>query len=141
MAGAEHDGSGKTATTGLVSRRSFAADLGELAGIRWWVREVVSGAFPGVAAGLLNDVVLVADELATSALRHGEPPFEIALDLSDSGVLVEIGDGDPDPVAPPSPEGGGSALAVVAAVSRRWGQRVDQHGKTVWAELDWPPPD
>ncbi|QWF84378.1 ATP-binding protein [Amycolatopsis sp. CA-230715] len=139
MAGAGRDGD--IATSGLAGRRSFAADLGELARIRWWVREVVSGAFPGVPAGLLNDVVLVADELATNALRHGEPPHEVALDLAGPRVLVEVRDGDPHPVAQQSPESGGGALAVVAAVSSRWGQRVDQHGKTVWAELDWPRPD
>lgn len=137
MAGAGHDGDAASAK--LVSRRSFAADLGELAGIRWWVREVVSSAFPGVPAGLLNDVVLVADELATNALRHGEPPHEVVVDLAGSRVLVEVGDGDPHPVTPQAPENGGGPLAVVAAVSARWGQRVDQRGKTVWAELAWPP--
>ena len=96
--------------------------------------------------GELKDVAaLVVTELVTNAVRHGDEPIELSVDLTDETLRVEVADSDRDVeavhiAAASSDRVTGRGLVLVDGVSQRWGadRRADR-GKTVWAELDTVP--
>lgn len=85
-----------------------------------------------------RDLLTVTVELVTNALSHTRTAsIGVSLQPVPGGVLVEVTDGDgtkhPQPRdAPPLGESG-RGLAIVAALSARWGWRPAGHGKTVFA--------
>jgi anti-sigma regulatory factor (Ser/Thr protein kinase) len=89
---------------------------------------------------LIDDAILVVSELATNAVIHGRSQFSVQLRRIGSNVRVEVLDDcghEPSPAAAPQFATGGRGLSLVAAVSRQWGfERIDDHGKSVWAEFD-----
>jgi anti-sigma regulatory factor (Ser/Thr protein kinase) len=97
------------------------------------------------AIALLDDAALVVAELLANAVQHGSPPLSIAVRAEPSKVRIEVHDANARPPVRPvasSTTMTGRGLALVAAVSARWG--VDRSepdgGKVVWAELE-PTPD
>ncbi|WP_194911441.1 ATP-binding protein [Catenulispora rubra] len=110
--------------------------------VRVWVRSRL-GENPGV-----DDVVLVASELVTNAIRHsasGRPGGAFTLHLSvftdrwhvrvdDAGGLnvprIQAVDDDQDEA--------GRGLAMVASLSLRWGVFGDYRARGVWAEVPIP---
>lgn len=103
---------------------------------RWLDAGQVSGA-------LAHNVVLVASELATNALRHARSGFSVSLSrIEHDRVRVEVFDLDtrlPSPSLPDAEATGGRGLQIVAALSADWGfsteERDGLHGKVVWAEV------
>jgi hypothetical protein len=88
---------------------------------------------------LLGDIKLLAGELLTNAVLHGEPPVYLRLVARPSSLRVEVA--DTSQVAPLRARSSadtmtGRGLALVAAIATRWGTDVNQHGKVVWAEVD-----
>ncbi len=84
--------------------------------------------------------VLVASELVTNAVMHGEPPITLSADWDGQSMLLRVSDGSPDinavRVRRSGPEVmGGRGLLLVESVSRRWGVSEHRDGKSVWAEL------
>ena len=84
---------------------------------------------------------LVVTELVTNAVRHGDEPIELHVDLTDGTLRVEVADSDRhvDDVhiaAGTTDSVTGRGLALVEGFSHRWGAdgQADR-GKTVWAEL------
>lgn len=89
---------------------------------------------------LVDDIQLVVSELTTNALLHARTPFIVTLGASMETVLLEVLDeelaGPVLVVADPSASCG-RGLAIVQALSRRWGVSTrGANGKTVWAEFD-----
>jgi GAF domain-containing protein/anti-sigma regulatory factor (Ser/Thr protein kinase) len=89
-------------------------------------------------AELADDAVLAASELVTNAVLHGGPPVELRLLPVPGGVRVEARDGSRvSPVRPLATMDTmtGRGIALVEAVSARWG--IDQlpDGKAVWCEV------
>ncbi|HEX3908368.1 MAG TPA: SpoIIE family protein phosphatase [Mycobacteriales bacterium] len=87
---------------------------------------------------LATDVEIVVSELATNAVLHGRPPAWLRLTAGDGAVLVETFDGNPvAPVMAMLSEDAmtGRGLALVTAMSTRWGVEPTAEGKRVWAEL------
>ena len=87
----------------------------------------------------LDDVAMLASELATNAVLHGERPIAITVEASADRLRVEVVDAAPSmPVeldAGPELECG-RGLAIVAALAHQWGaERLPGSGKVVWAEL------
>lgn len=87
----------------------------------------------------LDDVAMLASELATNAVLHGERPIAITVEASADRLRVEVVDAAPSmPVeldAGPELERG-RGLAIVAALANQWGaERLPGSGKVVWAEL------
>lgn len=83
-------------------------------------------------------LVLIADELASNALRHGGAPVAAALSRLDDEWLVAVSDASPD--VPPTPAQGrdpgkgGFGLYLVADLSVRHGwTSVGRGQKTAWA--------
>ncbi|GCD95938.1 ATP-binding SpoIIE family protein phosphatase [Embleya hyalina] len=84
---------------------------------------------------------LVVSELVTNALRYGgDGPITLRLIRGD--VLVcEVSDGSntqPRLRRARTTDEGGRGLFLVAQLTRRWGSRYRQHGKTIWAEQSLP---
>jgi serine phosphatase RsbU (regulator of sigma subunit)/anti-sigma regulatory factor (Ser/Thr protein kinase) len=88
---------------------------------------------------LTDDAELVASELATNAILHGEGVVRVAVDPVDDGVRLEVHDRTrvPPVLALASADAmTGRGLRLVAAVASRWGVEAVDDGKVVWAELE-----
>jgi len=95
----------------------------------------------GLPDPIAADLELVVTELVTNAIRHGEPPVDVELDLTDSVVRGEVLDGSATPPRPnPRPDDrGGFGLTIVAQCTSRWGTemvRSGRHRKQVWFEIE-----
>jgi hypothetical protein len=101
------------------------------------------GAVPGA-----DIVELVASELAANAVLHsnsGEPGGQFTLHVAtfQTHFRVRVDDAGGD-TEPQSPRGGagwdecGRGLALVAALSSRWGVLGDRYARAVWAEISIP---
>lgn len=85
-----------------------------------------------------DDAQLVASELVTNALMHGEGALVLRASVEDSKVHVSVTDsGDELPeVLPLDPSRiGGLGLIVVGRIASNWGVAPFPGGKTVWAAL------
>jgi len=124
-------------------RRSFPGAAAELKHLRHWL----AGLLPDIPAR--DDVVTIAVELATNAVRHsatGRGGF-FAAEISwrrHPGVLrLAVTDGGA-PQGPRWPTGacplgeGGRGLYLVSALASRTGDYGDHRSRQVWAELPWP---
>ncbi|MFF1543500.1 SpoIIE family protein phosphatase [Streptomyces sp. NPDC058291] len=85
---------------------------------------------------------LIVSELVTNAIRHGEPPVQLRL-IHDRRLICEVSDGGgtaPHMRRARTYDEGGRGLLLVAQLSRRWGTRPGDKGKTIWAEqtIDGP---
>jgi anti-sigma regulatory factor (Ser/Thr protein kinase) len=112
-------------TSAALVRREIAADLGRRA----------------VDPAAIDDVVLVASELVSNAIRHAPATqtHDVCWDFDPTGVTVRVRDSsDRYPVqrAASSAEPGGRGLRIIAAMSDGWGvQPVPGGGKEVWAHI------
>lgn len=83
--------------------------------------------------------VLLASELVTNAVLHGEAPISLQVSCTKELLRVEVTDSSSTKPAPRQAGPGavsGRGLDLVDALSSAWG--VDQHadnGKAVWFEL------
>ncbi len=95
----------------------------------------------GCSEGLVADAMLVATELVTNAMLHGEGCTSLAVVFDNPSLRLEVGDRGS---LPPQPHryGNGSAtgrgLYLVGALSAEWGWESQAAGKIVWAELGSP---
>ena len=89
---------------------------------------------------IANDVRLAASEMVTNVIVHTGGGGEMrAWDpRPDVPLRVEVEDGDrSEPTIPDeAPAVGGRGLAIVAAISDKWGYEASPGGKVVWAEFD-----
>src|SRR6476659_697330 len=73
----------------------------------------------------IDDAALMTSELATNAVTHAATPFTVVVEVADQKLRVDIHDASVElPVADlaASPMAlGGRGLALVAALSDRWG--------------------
>ncbi|RZS90907.1 serine phosphatase RsbU (regulator of sigma subunit) [Motilibacter rhizosphaerae] len=108
---------------------------GVRAGRQYVEREVMARGAQAVA----DDAALVAAELLANAIQHGLPPVYVRVAGDADCIRVEVRDADPRSPVRPAPSTSnmtGRGLALVEAVSARWGvERGGEGGKVVWAEL------
>ncbi|MGP3777031.1 ATP-binding protein (plasmid) [Streptomyces sp. SDT5-1] len=102
----------------------------------------------GVDDTTLHDVVAVADELASNAVRHAGTAqgreFGMTLRLLETLIRVEVRDADPNLPDLRSPEEdldaeGGRGLMLVDGLAANWGSSPEVLGKTVWADIQLAP--
>jgi len=90
-------------------------------------------------AHLVDDVRLVASELATNAVAHAQTPFVVTLSTASRSLLLVIEDEStslPVRTTPDAMDPGGRGLMIVELLSQEWGTRTDEQGlKSVWASF------
>jgi anti-sigma regulatory factor (Ser/Thr protein kinase) len=119
--------------------KAFDGTDGQVRNVRRWLETLLA---PGPAR---DDLVLVATELSTNAVRHTASGrggrFTVEIVQLDSVVRLTVADGgaptEPLPASDPLAEHG-RGLFVVQALAERTGVTGDCHGREVWAELPWP---
>ena len=110
----------------------------EAASARAFVRETLAG---WDVASQVDDVVLIASELFTNAVLHGDGEVEVTLTLTGDHLRLEVADDGGRPVPPrvQSPAADavtGRGLTIVDALADTWGNGRDRRGRTrVWVEL------
>lgn len=117
--------------------------LAELAGLRARLRLTMTGTATVERPGedhWSERLVLVADELASNALRHGGGPVAAALSRVDDRWLVAVSDASadvpPTPAQGRDPGKGGFGLYLVADLSVAHGWTTVGRGqKTAWAVI------
>jgi anti-sigma regulatory factor (Ser/Thr protein kinase) len=111
-------------------------------------RMVVADLRGRVSEAVLGCALLVVSELVTNSVRHAGAAVggsvAVRVQLTDTMVRVEVADpGRGGVIAPRTADldgGGGFGLAMVAALSERWGlERVAVGGTRVWAQLTRAP--
>jgi hypothetical protein len=91
-----------------------------------------------LSGDLVEDVALVVTELTSNALVHAHSDCLVTVSLTGDAVYLAVKDHAPVlPTRRPAGEleTSGRGLAMVAAVSRRWGADLLDQDKVVWAEL------
>ena len=90
-------------------------------------------------ADLVDQVVLVLDEMASNALRHGGGGVAAAVRLTEDAYLIEVSDqavsSPPTPAVGRDPSEGGLGLYLIAELATRHGWYVSNGHKHVWALL------
>ena len=113
------------------------SDVAELARVRDELRRSGKAGGPGE---MRDRLLLVLDEMASNALRHGGGHVEAAVRRTGDSFLVAVSDGatttPPSPAVGRDPALGGLGLYLVAELSTAHGWHVDGDAKTVWAVLD-----
>jgi len=88
---------------------------------------------------LVDDVRLVASELATNAVRHARTPFNVSLEQADRLVLLSVDDSSPAPpvhLATDALATTGRGVSIVELLSNSWGVTENLGGgKSVWASF------
>jgi serine/threonine-protein kinase RsbW len=82
--------------------------------------------------------LLVANELVTNAILHARTELHLMVSMGRGAVRVEVVDhNDQLPVHrhPPDDAVGGRGIALLDALSARWGVDVLADGKRVWFEV------
>jgi len=93
------------------------------------------------SAAFVADAMLATSELVTNALLHGHGMLELSacFDRVTGCLRVEVADSSSELPQTVAREVGGLGLRVVAELSSAWGSVLNEHGKTVWFELEQPP--
>jgi anti-sigma regulatory factor (Ser/Thr protein kinase) len=93
----------------------------------------------GGATDFRDRLLLVLDEMASNALRHGGGHVEAAVRRTGDAFLVAVtdgaGDAPPTPAVDRDPAEGGLGLHLIAELSTAHGWWVEGDAKTVWAVL------
>ncbi|WP_405452002.1 ATP-binding protein [Streptomyces erythrochromogenes] len=129
--------------TPCAHRYELAADITAPRLLRPWITARLAGWH---LHGLSDDLVLIASELATNAVRHGGTPARVTLALRCPGngrrvVRLEVEDSGPGFDPPSRPHAirvescTGRGLLLVETLSSAWGARATAAGQLVWAEL------
>lgn len=116
--------------TAVSPQRSFPARPDSVGRARAYVREVTA-ALPGPVR---DNLALMVSELSTNAVLHGTGPFVVAVDCSDSDVVVTVTDHGQGraslrDVAPLEPRGRG--LLIVDELADDWGSERSELDETV----------
>lgn len=109
----------------------------QLSTVRRDARRQVSRWDDGVTEEALERIIMVLDELATNALRHGSPPAVVRLCHHAEGWLVVVSDSAADRLPAPAidrpAEQGGMGLYLVVDMTVRHGAARGDGRKSVWA--------
>ncbi len=98
------------------------------------VRAVLGIEFADLGDALFAAQV-IASELVTNAILHGEPPVRLEVRTTRSVLRVAVHDSRPD-VGRPTPASRG--LRIVDTLSADWGMTPTAAGKYFWADIAVP---
>ena len=128
-----------TTTAAIPKARTFAGSAEEIRSVRQFVGQCIAG------CPVADDVILLASEIATNALRHTasgrDGTFIVLVRAAEGCTRVEVHDlgSDTEPAIgrSDSPGESGAGLAIVETVAARWGFHGSRFGRVVWFEMDW----
>ncbi len=107
-----------------------------IARVRRFVADTLDGNYP---AALVRDCSLIASEMATNAYQHaGGSPFRVGVAFVHGRVRITVEDTSSAPPSIPHPlerDESGRGVAIIDALSDRWGTDALLSGKVVWAEV------
>lgn len=94
-----------------------------------------------VATPVVDDALLVISELVTNAVRHAGTASTLELELGQTGERLRVALLDGSSAEPRLRRAGtaaedGRGMAILAALSDRWGIEPRSGGKLVWWEVD-----
>jgi serine/threonine-protein kinase RsbW len=130
-----------SAGSGRLSRAVTLPPVAKAAAAgREWSRETLQ---EWKLAGLADVVQQLVSELVTNSVEHADTPYVRAVLTRTRGTLrVDVVDEDPVNLPAPTQPGPddirGRGLAIVQALSDRWGVSVADEAKSVWCELALP---
>jgi hypothetical protein len=93
-------------------------------------------------ASLSDSAEVLASEVVTNALVHGDSDVDVCLRKYPDHLRVEVRDSDSHPamlvdLGPDEDKAeGGRGLVIVSALASSWGNSPSGRGKTVWFEMD-----
>ncbi len=122
-----------------IGFQEFSPSFACVAEVRRFVRTVLEPL--NLGADCVFECQLVADELATNAVRHAGTMFSVALELTDTFVRVAVRDDSdalPMPQAATSEAVGGRGLSIVMGTALGWGTVPLGVGKETWADVMHP---
>ncbi len=125
-----------------AKRRVFPGRHEQVAHARRFVARALAG------CPVSGEAILCVSELATNALLHtasgNEGEFEVIVQQGRSWIHIAVTDEGssttPTPRALDATSEDGRGLGLVALIAYRWGQRGNEHGRTIWFELRWDAP-
>lgn len=143
---ASHDGGLRTSRppASFVPVRRWVIDtVAELSALRHELQEEINTRDHAAAdrdlSQVAQDLVLVASELATNAIKYGRPPTIVQLSQDGTRFLLTVADRDlsSEPrIAGERPPGeGGFGLQIARRVSRDVGWYRTDAVKVIWAEI------
>ena len=108
-------------------------------GVRRWLRSTL---IEWGLTALVDDVSVVASELATNAVRHADSPFRASISMVAADRIrvsfEDLADGHPALNSAEHSEVGGRGVHLVAQLAQCWGVEGHAGGKVVWAEFVIP---
>jgi anti-sigma regulatory factor (Ser/Thr protein kinase) len=117
-------------------RVTLPIDPRSASGARKFVRAALAGHQLG---NLVDDIQLVASELATNAMLHAQTPFSVTLQGIKGSVLLTVRDGSPvlpHEVSAQAFSTSGRGLTIVDHISQEWGSASEPDAaKSVWASF------
>ncbi|MEW1694255.1 ATP-binding protein [Streptomyces sp. NPDC091278] len=126
---------------GPSPQKRFAGAPESVRAARDHVRDIVNAGTHGLTPDQVNDIRLVACELATNAVRYGTEPgdsFLVTVVVGPGTVRVEVHDPvrrRPRPRPESEERDRGRGLRIVEALATAWGVDDRPMGKVVWAEF------
>jgi len=133
-----------------VSGERWSCDLtsvAQLSQVRHQLRELLPtlGHRPDVTPVAVDQLVLAFDELASNALRHGQPPVRARITTTPTCWLLDVSDTATS--RPPAEDtnrdlaAGGMGLYLIAAFATDHGWFLARGRKHVWASIPFTPED
>jgi serine phosphatase RsbU (regulator of sigma subunit)/anti-sigma regulatory factor (Ser/Thr protein kinase) len=133
----------QAAAPGVAEPIRFEPDPTSIAAARRYVRGCLLSW--DVDDDMLDDLMVIASELATNAVVHAGTAFEISCTNLGDAIRLQVQDGYPGrglPAVLPARDPGrpsGRGLALCASLSSAWGVEYTPTTKTVWCQLDLEP--
>lgn len=99
----------------------------------WAVRRFVAGALVGTEP--VDDIVLIASELATNVVRHARTEFTVKVIKEDDRVRLEVADGSSVVPALNELTEDQRGWRLIQVVAHDWGIEATDDGKVAWVEF------
>jgi anti-sigma regulatory factor (Ser/Thr protein kinase) len=125
--------------TGLRARFDLVPAVESARAGRRAVSAVLTGW--GLPAYAIDDAVLIVSELVTNAVLHAreEASLELEIGYGEQWLRLSLADGSAvRPLARQAARGdeSGRGMAIINALSDRWGVEDHRGGKRIWFEVD-----